>query len=104
MLLFLDFSGGEFLLIAIVFLVFFGSKSIPDIAQKLGKAMREFREAAGAVQRDIQDSTGMNEIKETLNPSPDNKSIQQPMVKPPEAATLKPEEQKNAGNQAERPL
>ncbi|HSY76864.1 MAG TPA: twin-arginine translocase TatA/TatE family subunit, partial [Bacteroidia bacterium] len=45
-LLFLDFSGGEFLLIALVFLTFFGSKSIPNIAKSLGKAMREFKEAA----------------------------------------------------------
>ena len=65
-LLFLDFSGGEFLLIAVVFLMFFGSKSIPDVAQKIGKAVREFKEAANNVQRDIQESAGLNEIKEKI--------------------------------------
>ncbi len=59
-LLFLDFSGGEFLLIAVVFLMFFGSKSIPGMARSLGKAVRQFREAAGEVQRDIQESANMN--------------------------------------------
>jgi len=107
-LLFLDFSGGEFLLIAIVFLMFFGSKSIPDVAQKIGKALREFKEAANTVQRDIQESSGMNQIKETLNFSPDNNPaqtpVQQPAIKAPEAPAPKPEEQKNAGGQAELPL
>lgn len=59
-LLFLDFSGGEFLLIAVVFLMFFGSKSIPGIARSLGKVMREFRDAAGSVQREIQESANLN--------------------------------------------
>lgn len=103
-LLFLDFSGGEFLLIALVFLMFFGSKSIPDIARTLGKAMRQFKEAANNVQRDIQESSGLNEIKEQLNPSPDNKQIQQPSVKLPEVVPPKPEAQKNEDAKGESPL
>lgn len=59
-LLFLDFSGGEFLLIAVVFLMFFGSKSIPGMARSLGKAVRQFKDAAGDVQREIQESANMN--------------------------------------------
>jgi sec-independent protein translocase protein TatA len=59
-LLFLDFSGGEFLLIAVVFLMFFGSKSIPTMARSLGKAVRQFKDAAGEVQRDIQESANVN--------------------------------------------
>jgi sec-independent protein translocase protein TatA len=58
--LFLDFSGGEFLLIGVVFLMFFGSKSIPGIARTLGKIMRQFRDAAGDVQREIQESANLN--------------------------------------------
>lgn len=64
-LLFFDFSGGEFLLIAVVFLTFFGSKSIPDIARTLGKAMRDFKEAANTVQREIHESATVEEVKET---------------------------------------
>ncbi len=105
MLLFLDFSGGEFMLIALVFLMFFGSKGIPNIAKSLGKAMRDFKEAANSVQRDIQESSGMNEIKEHLNMSPDNnKQIQQPAIKYPEVVPPKPEASKNEGTQGELPL
>ncbi len=68
-LLFLDFSGGEFLLIAVVFLMFFGSKSIPGMARSLGKAMRQFKEAAGEVQRDIQESANLNLKDIDLNQS-----------------------------------
>jgi len=104
-LLFLDFSGGEFLLIAVVFLMFFGSKSIPGVAKTLGKAMREFREAASSVQRDIQESSGLNEIKEELNMSPDKKVQQQSAVKLPEVVPPRPEEPaKETGVQGELPL
>ena len=62
MLLFLDFSGGEFFLIAIVFLMFFGSKSIPGIARTIGKAVREFKDAANNVQREIHESASVDDI------------------------------------------
>ena len=71
MLLFLDFSGGEFILIGLVFLMFFGSKSIPGMARTLGKAVREFKEAANTVQREIHESATVEETKETKQPSPD---------------------------------
>ena len=64
-LLFFDFSGGEFLLIGVVFLMFFGSKSIPGMARTLGKAVRDFKEAANTVQREIAESTTVEEVKET---------------------------------------
>lgn len=61
--LFLDnLGGGEVFLIVFFVLLFFGSKRIPEIARGLGKGMREFKDAAGGIQREIQKST--NEIKE----------------------------------------
>ena len=36
----------EILLIVCVILVFFGAKKIPELAQGLGKGIREFRKAA----------------------------------------------------------
>jgi len=41
----------EILLILLIVLIFFGAKKIPELAQGLGKGVREFRKAA----RDIQD-------------------------------------------------
>ncbi|HEX9656195.1 MAG TPA: twin-arginine translocase TatA/TatE family subunit [Bacteroidota bacterium] len=43
----------EILLIAMVLLLFFGAKKIPDIAQGLGKGIREFKKAT----REIEDET-----------------------------------------------
>ena len=62
--LFLDsLGGGEILLIMIFVLFFFGSSKIPDIAKGLGKGMREFKDAMGGVQRDIEQSIRETEIK-----------------------------------------
>jgi sec-independent protein translocase protein TatA len=53
-LLFFDIGGGEIFLILLIILLFFGSKKIPDLARGLGKGIREFKNAAGDVQREIQ--------------------------------------------------
>ena len=45
---------GELVLIGFVFLLFFGSKKIPDLARGLGKGMREFKDAASGIQREIE--------------------------------------------------
>ncbi len=43
----------ELLLIFLIILVFFGSKKIPELAQGLGKGIREFKKATRAVEEDI---------------------------------------------------
>lgn len=52
----------ELILILLVILIFFGAKKIPEIAQGLGKGIREFRKAS----RDIQD-----EIEKEIKISPE---------------------------------
>ncbi len=42
----------EILLIAMVLLLFFGAKKIPDIAQGLGKGIREFKKATREIEED----------------------------------------------------
>ena len=44
---------GELIIILLVVLVLFGSKKIPDLAQGLGKGIREFKKAVRDVQEDI---------------------------------------------------
>ena len=44
---------GELLIILLVVLVLFGSKKIPDLAQGLGKGIREFKKAIRDVEEDI---------------------------------------------------
>lgn len=57
-ILFLNLGGGEIVLIIFVMLLLFGGKGIPNIAKTLGKGMREFKNAADGIQKDIQQSTG----------------------------------------------
>jgi sec-independent protein translocase protein TatA len=58
---------GELLIIFLVILILFGSKKIPDLAQGLGKGIREFKKAI----RDVEDDIKM----------PDNKSEKKNMEK-----------------------
>ena len=44
---------GEIILILLIILIFFGAKKIPELAQGLGKGMREFRKAAKDIQEEI---------------------------------------------------
>jgi sec-independent protein translocase protein TatA len=48
-----NLGATEIILIVLVILVFFGAKKIPELAQGLGKGIREFRKATREVQDDI---------------------------------------------------
>jgi sec-independent protein translocase protein TatA len=66
MLLFLnDIAGSEVLVILVFILIFFGSKSIPGIAQTLGKTMRQIKDASSELQNEIKKSGA--EMKKELN-------------------------------------
>jgi sec-independent protein translocase protein TatA len=56
-ILFLNLGGGEVVLILFVILLLFGGKGIPNVARTLGKGIREFKDAAGGIQKDLQEST-----------------------------------------------
>jgi sec-independent protein translocase protein TatA len=60
---FLNIGTGELLVIVLFVLLFFGSKSIPDLARTLGKGMREIKNASDAVKREISDSIKMADEK-----------------------------------------
>jgi sec-independent protein translocase protein TatA len=49
-------GGGELILIMLVILLFFGSNKIPELARGLGRGMREFKDAANGIQREIEES------------------------------------------------
>lgn len=66
LILFLNsLGGGEILIILVVVLLFFGSSKVPELARGLGKGIREFKEAADGVKREIE--KGANEVKEDIN-------------------------------------
>lgn len=53
-----DVGGSEIVLILLVILMFFGSKSIPGIARTMGKTMHQIKQASQDVQNEIKKSTG----------------------------------------------
>lgn len=62
-------GGGEIMLILLAILVLFGPKRIPDLAQSLGKGMREFRKAQQELQNNLTkvvNSDDMTHITGTL--------------------------------------
>jgi sec-independent protein translocase protein TatA len=46
-------SAGELIFVFLVVLLFFGSKSIPNMARSLGRGMRQLRDASQQIQEDI---------------------------------------------------
>ncbi|MBA4406092.1 twin-arginine translocase TatA/TatE family subunit [bacterium] len=59
-----NLGAGEILLIVLVILILFGSKKIPELAQGIGKGMREFKKALNEVQEDIKISDKSNSNSE----------------------------------------
>lgn len=53
------FIGGigmqEVLLIALIVLLFFGGKKIPELMKGLGKGVRSFKEGMNEIEKDIKD-------------------------------------------------
>ena len=47
----------EVLLIALVVLLFFGGKKIPELMKELGKGVRSFKDGMNEVEKDIKDTT-----------------------------------------------
>jgi len=50
--MFEDLSFGKILLIVLIIVIFFGAKRIPEIAQSLGKGVKEFKKAVKDVRED----------------------------------------------------
>ncbi len=86
-LLFLDVSGGELLVVLLFVLLFFGSKGIPDVARTMGRALRQFRDASAEVQREIEKGAsdvkkGFEEQRKTFRIEPPEHAAQQNSVGP----------------------
>jgi sec-independent protein translocase protein TatA len=62
----------ELAIIFLVILLLFGAKRLPDIAQGLGKGIREFKSAVKDTKSEIQSS--MNEADKKTNGSNDKKN------------------------------
>tara|TARA_R110001583_G_scaffold105061_2_gene252494 strand:+ start:803 stop:1021 length:219 start_codon:yes stop_codon:yes gene_type:complete len=63
MLLFI--SGAEIIIVILVVVMLFGAKKIPELAQGLGKGMKEFKKATDDIKKEIKDETDIvNKVKD----------------------------------------
>ena len=55
----------EIIIIAIIVLVFFGAKRIPELARGLGQGIKEFRQASKDIKKEIEESS--RDIDDAIN-------------------------------------
>jgi TatA/E family protein of Tat protein translocase len=60
-----NIGGSELFFIMFMVLMLFGSKKIPEIARGLGKGLREMKDAASGIEREI--TKEMNDVKENID-------------------------------------
>ncbi len=66
-MLILGMGTGEVVVVALILLLLFGGKKIPELMRGLGRGVREFNDAKSGIKNEIQ--KGMNEEK---NPDSNN--------------------------------
>lgn len=62
-LLFASLGGGELILIALVILLLFGGKKIPELMKGLGKGVKSFKDGMNEIEKDIKDVNNNTEDK-----------------------------------------
>jgi sec-independent protein translocase protein TatA len=75
-----DVAGSEVIVIVLVVLLFFGSKSVPGIAKTLGQALYQVRNASNELQQEIRKSG--QEMKADLNIESILKETEETLVAP----------------------
>ena len=62
-------SGGEFIIVALLFLLLFGPKQIPTMARSAAKLIKQVRNATNDIKREIMDNAEeqtLTEVKKTV--------------------------------------
>ena len=63
-LLFLgNLGAGEIIVIALIVLLLFGGKKIPELIKGLGKGVRSFKEGVNNIEKDIENTTADQDKK-----------------------------------------
>lgn len=60
-----SFGTTEIIIIAIIILVLFGAKRIPELAKGIGQGIKEFRKASTDIKKEIEDSS--RDIDDAVN-------------------------------------
>jgi len=66
MLMFMP-SGSEWIIIALIILLLFGGKKIPELMKGLGKGVKSFKDGVNEAKSEISEATKELEDKETKN-------------------------------------
>ncbi|MGE5496454.1 MAG: twin-arginine translocase TatA/TatE family subunit [Syntrophothermus sp.] len=74
-----NLGAGEIILIVLVILIFFGPKKIPEIAQGIGKGMKEFKKAMRDVEDGLKNDTTPAAPAKTLEPKSEGVQIPEVM-------------------------
>ena len=82
-------SHWEILVIFLVVLLLFGARRIPEMAQGLGKGIREFRKAVKDVKEEVDVTGAMNQPTQTIPPAVGQVARQEP-APAPQPATAQP--------------
>ena len=56
-------SGGEMLIIAVVVVIFFGAKRIPEVFRGFGKGIRGFKDASKEIKKEIEKESSSDSDK-----------------------------------------
>ncbi|MDH7604171.1 MAG: twin-arginine translocase TatA/TatE family subunit [Melioribacter sp.] len=64
-----NLGASEILIIVLVVLLLFGAKKIPELAQGIGKGMREFKKALRDVEEDIKSIDKIDDEKKNEDKS-----------------------------------
>ena len=65
-------GGWEMVVIAIVILLLFGAKKLPELARGLGQGIREFKGAVDGVKEEMNDAKDKVESDSDINENNDN--------------------------------
>lgn len=72
------FAPNHLILIALIVLLLFGGKKIPELMRGMGRGVREFNDAKNTMRRETEDPLSDKERPVTTNTTPTNTTVTKP--------------------------
>lgn len=66
-LLFLNLGAGEIIIIALIVLLLFGGKKIPELMHGIGKGVKNFKEGISDIENEIKRDVNFTDVKKDLD-------------------------------------
>lgn len=61
------FGGPEIVVVAVLVLLLFGGKKLPELMKGLGKGVKEFKNATNSIKEEMEDVNPVNDIKKEID-------------------------------------